>query len=372
MCELNGEVIFMRLTDVGRKIHLQEASLIFPGIPDKIILKTKDTPSYLDFPESLTLDLQQEILSESKIVSKVDLKIKLYDDGVISLIARLKFTDLPLNKLHTLRKIKFSVQGKEYNISDYLKYQNERTFIQIKEFVEEPEFGFEEFEHEKYTLYCITDRINPAEYVERNKEYLACLLMGEDPNLNLHESQINETLSNPFSFLKNDLVIMDFDRGIIFDPNLDYEDIILVTEVTNYQLLELRVLDKLLDKRLNLAEEDIRMMYFTGPFLLRRISKKVGKLLRIKYDLTFILDKVVNVSKLIGNYYLAQIYIDLSELFQLKQWIASIRQRLETIGDIYNTAQTNKNERYLLYLEILLTFVFVIEFIFILLDYFKT
>ena len=63
---MNGEVIFMRLTDVGRKIHLKEAGSIFPGIPDKKIIKTKNTPSYLDFPEWLRLDFQQEILSESK------------------------------------------------------------------------------------------------------------------------------------------------------------------------------------------------------------------------------------------------------------------------------------------------------------------
>jgi hypothetical protein len=362
----------MSLTDVGRKIYLKEASFIFPGIPDKKIIKTKNTPSYLDFPECLRLDFQQEILAESEFINKVDLQIKLYEDGVISLIARITFNELPLNKLHTISRIKFSIDGKDYNIDEYLKFQNERTFQQIKDYIEEPDFTPSEFEYEKYTLYCITNDINPSEFVEANKEYIACLLMGENPDLNLHETQINETLTNPFSFLKNDLVIMDFDRGIIFDPNLDYEDVILVTEITNYQLLELRVLDKLLDKRLNIAEEDIRMIYFTGPLLLRRISKKVGKLLRIKYDLTFILDKVENVSKLIGNYYLAQIYVDLSELFQLKHWITSIRQRLETIGDIYNTAQTNKNEGYLLYLEILLTFVFVIEFIFTLIDYFRT
>ena len=361
----------MRLTDVGRKIDLKEASVIFPGIPDKKIIKTKDTPSYLDFPECLRLDFQQKILTESKLINKADLQIKLYEDGVISLIARIKFTDLPLDKLHTIKRIKFSIEEKEYDISEYLKFQNEKTFQQVKVYIEEPDFAPSEFEHEKYTLYCITDAINPSEFVETNKEYLACLLMGENPDLNLHETQIRETLSNPFSFLKNDLVIMDFDRGIIFDPNLDYEDILLVTEITNYQLLELRVLDKLLDKRLNIAEKDISMIYFTGPLLLRRLSNKVGKLLRIKYDLTFILDKVENVSKLIGNYYLSQIYIDLSELFQLKHWIASIRQRLETIGDIYNTAQTNKNEGYLLYLEILLTFVFIIEFVFSLIDYFR-
>ena len=368
---MNGEVIFMRLTDVGRNIHLKEASVIFPGIPDKKIIKTKDTPSYLDFPECLRLDFQQEILTESKFINNADLQIKLYADGVISLIARIKFTDLSLNMLHTIRRIKFSIQEKEYNISEYLKFQTEKTLLQIKEHIEEPEFAPNGFEHEKYTLYCITDNINPSEFVENNKEYLACLLMGEDPDLNLHETQINETLSNPFSFLKNDLVIMDFDRGIIIDPNLDYEDIILVAEITNYQLLELRVLDKLLDKRLNIAEKDISTIYFAGPLLLRRLSNKVGKLLRIKYDLTFILDKVENVSKLIGNYYLAQIYVDLSDLFQLKHWIASIRQRLETIGDIYNTAQSNKNEGYLLYLEILLTFVFIIEFVFTIIDYFR-
>jgi len=370
--KLNGEVIFMRLTDVGRKIYIKKASSIFPGIHDKKIIKTKDTPSYVDFPECLRLDLQQEINTESKYINKVDLQIKLYEDGVISLIARLKFTDLPITELHSLRSIKFSIQEGDYNINQYLRFQNEKIFLKIKDYVEEPDFGLNEAKHEKYTLYCITDDINPTEMVENNKKYLACLLMGEDPNLNLHETQINETIGSPFSFLKNDLLILDFDRGIILDPNRDYEDILLVTEIANYQLLGLRVLDKLLEKRLNIAEEDIRKIYSTGSIMLRRLNKKVGKLLRIKYDLTFILDNIENVSKLIGNYFLAQIYMNLSELFQLKQWSDSIRHRLETIGDIYNTAQTKKKEGYLLYLEILLTFIFVMEFIFIIIDFFKS
>jgi len=42
---LNGEVIFLRLRDVGRSINLRELASIFPRIPDKRIIKTKDTPS---------------------------------------------------------------------------------------------------------------------------------------------------------------------------------------------------------------------------------------------------------------------------------------------------------------------------------------
>ncbi|MBY9003649.1 MAG: hypothetical protein KGD73_06730 [Candidatus Lokiarchaeota archaeon] len=368
---MKGEVIFMRLTDVGRKINLQNTSKIFPGIHDKKKFKTKDTPSYLDFPESLTLDLQLKLDTESVCINNIDLQIKLYEDGVISLIARLKFTNVPINELHNLRRIKFSIQEKEYNINQYLRYQNEELFFQIKDYIEEPEFGLHEFEHEKYTLYCINDENNPTEVVEKNKKYLACLLLGEDPNINLHKTQIEETLGSPFSFLKNDLAIFDFDRGIILDPNRDYEDILLVVEIANYQLLGLRVLDKFLERRLNIAEEDIHMIYSTGSIMLRRLNKKVGKLMRIKYDLTFILDNIENVSKLIGKYFLAQIYKNLSELFQLKQWSDSIRHRLETIGDIYNIAQTHKNEGYLLYLEILLTFIFIMEFFFIIFDFFK-
>jgi len=370
--KLNGEVIFMRLTNMGRKIYLKKASSIFPGIKDKKIIKTKDTPSYVDFPECLTLNLHQEINTGSKYISKVDLQIKLYEDGVISLIARLKFTDIPLTELHSIRKMKFSIQEGEYNIIQYLRLQNEKVFFQINDFVEEPFFGLKEGEHEKYTFYCITDDINPIELIENNKKYLACLLMGEDPTLDLHETQIKETLGSSFSFLKNDLMILDFDRGIILDPNQDYEDILLVAELANYQLLGLRVLDKLLERRLNIAEEDILRLSSSGSIKLKRLNKKVGKLLRIKYDLAFILDNIENVSKLIGNYFLAQIYLYLSELFQLKQWSDSIRHRLESIGNIYNNAQTNKTEGYLLYLEILLTFIFVMEFIFIIIDFFKS
>lgn len=367
MLNLKGEVVFIRLTNVGRKINLHKVSTIFPGTHDKRNFKTKDTPSYLFFPECLSLDLQKELNTDSTYINNLGIQIKLYEDGVISLIARLKFIDVPIEELHNLRKIRFYVQEKEYNINQYLKFQNEKIFLQIKEFIDE----LNEFEYEKYTLYCISDDINPAELIEKNKKYLACLLIGEDPNLNLHETQIEETLGSPFSYLENDLVIFDFDRGIILDPNHDYEDLLLVAEIANFQLLGLRVLDNLLEKSLNIAGQDIRMILYTGSMMLRRLNKKVANLMRIKYDLTFILDNIENVSKLIGNYYLAQIYINLSELFQLKQWSDSIRHRLETIGEMYNTARSNKNEGYLLYLEILLTFIFIMEFIFIIIDFFK-
>ncbi|MFW9820683.1 MAG: hypothetical protein ACFFE5_13825 [Candidatus Thorarchaeota archaeon] len=367
---MNGEVIFFRLTDVGRSIDLKEVRKIIPAIHDKKIIKTKDTPSYVDFPIPLLLEVTQKISSELKNIEDISLHIKLYSEGVISLIARLVFRDLPFKDLHTIRRIKFKTVHGEFTINNFLKYHYNEVFNQIKGCISEEGFIFGESEYEKYTIYCITDDIeNPEEFIESEKNYISALFMGEKPELNLSKDHVNKILRKPFSFLDNDMVILDFDRGLIIDPNYDYEDILLVVEIANYQLLELRALDKLLDRRLAIAEEDIHKIYFKSSSLFKRFKRKVGRLIRLSYDLLFLLENIENVSKLIGDYYLADIYTYLGELFQLKQWSESIRHRLETIENIYNVTQTNINEKFLLYVEILLSFIFIMEFVLLLLDF---
>jgi hypothetical protein len=75
---LNREIIFLRLTDVERCIDLNKATTMIPAIQDKKIIKTKDTPSYVDFPEPLNLELTQKITSELKNIDNITLQAKLY------------------------------------------------------------------------------------------------------------------------------------------------------------------------------------------------------------------------------------------------------------------------------------------------------
>jgi sulfur relay (sulfurtransferase) DsrF/TusC family protein len=369
---LNGEVIFIRLVDVGRKINLQKAINIIHGVPDKVIIKKRDTPKYVDFPEPIKLEIIQQVSTTSSFIKEVNLLVKLYEDGVISLTARLKFTNIQLRELSTIKKIRFYVENKEYNINQFLKFHETLIFNQIVECIDELGYNFGISDTEKYTIYCVTEKFeNPQSFIKENQTFIANLLIGENPDLKLNEYQIKRTLENSFSYLQNDFVIFDFDRALIIDPTEDYSDLLQIIEIANYQLLELRILDKLLDRRLSLAESDISKIYYMSGTLWRRLGKRVGNLLRLRYDLTYLLENVENVSKLIGDFYLAQLYTRLAELFQLKEWSRSIRHRIDTIGDIYNIAQTNLNEKFLLYMEILLTFIFVIEFVFLILGYFK-
>jgi hypothetical protein len=369
---LNGEVIFLRLIDVGRSINLKELNLNSPRFPDRQIIKTKDTPSYLSFPGPLKIEIKEDVSFQVDFLKEIKIIVKLYEDGVISLIGRLKFANLPLEELHNIKTIKFFTPEGEYNIKKLLKFHANKIYKQVKKYINEENYIPELKHYEKYTLFCLTDEIEDHdEFIRKNRHYLATLLMGENPNLNLHENQIKSTLEHSFSFLKHDLVIFDFDRSLIIDPNCDYEDILLIIEIANFQLLELRVLDYLVDKRLSLVEEDIQKIYFKSRTFLRRLKKRVGKLLRLRHDLIFLLENIENVSKLIGDYYLSQIYTYLANLFELKQWSDSIRHRIETLGDIYNISQTNLNEKILLYVEILLCFIFIMEFVFLILDFFK-
>ncbi|MFW9785995.1 MAG: hypothetical protein ACFFFB_27165 [Candidatus Heimdallarchaeota archaeon] len=362
----------MRLTDVGRSIDLKKVTTIIPAIQNKKIIKTKDTPSYVDFPNPLIIEVTQNISSELKNIKSITLHVKLYAEGVISLIARFSFQGLSLDQLHKLRKNKFQTSDGEFQVNDFLKFHHRQILEQVKNCIGEQGFIFGESEYEKYTLYCITDEIDdPKEFIEKERNYLSALLMGESPELKLSQEQINKTLEKTFSYLESDLVIFDFDRCFLIDPDFNYDDILLVVEIANYQLLELRTLDKLLDKRLEIAEEDIRKLYFKSQNIFKRLKRKVGRLTRIRFDLLFLLENVENVSKLVGDYFLAEIYTHLARLFQLKEWSDSIRHRLDTLEDIYNVAQGNINEKFLLYVEILLSFIFIMEFIFILFDFFR-
>ncbi|MFX1312230.1 MAG: hypothetical protein ACFFHD_06420 [Promethearchaeota archaeon] len=125
---MNGEVIFLRLLDVGRSSNLRELASIFPRIPDKRIIKTKDTPSYVDFPKPITIEFNQEFSLKVEVIRDIKLIVKIYEDGIVSLIGRLAFTDLPLEDLHNIKKVRFYSQDGELDINMFLKFHSNKIY----------------------------------------------------------------------------------------------------------------------------------------------------------------------------------------------------------------------------------------------------
>ena len=79
----------------------------------------------------------------------------------------------------------------------------------------------------------------------------------------------------------------------------------------------------------------------------------------------FIWENLENVSKIIGDYFLSQIYNHLSSLFSLDEWSESIRNRRKILDDLYSSAKSDVHDRVLILLEVLIVILFVIDIILI-------
>jgi hypothetical protein len=353
------EAVFFYLYDVGRSIDLKKVAALVPAHADLGIAKRRDTPASLTLPTPLILQLGTPELSRSEGFERLSSQAKIYEEGVVTIVVRVK-TRLPMSELHGLEDKAVISMGQSSTIPEYAEEGFRMLFEALKAAVSEPRAPGE-MDRESYLAYCLLEcGEDPANFIDRNRDYCASLLIGEEPGSSLHDSQIAATLGQPFSYRIGDLAVFELDRCIIIDPRGDYEDLLLIAEHANYQLLELRVLDKLLDKWLDEAEDDIHLLTAGTRrlFGLRRpVEVKLAHIQALRFDALFILENLENSSKIIGDYYLGQVYARLCEIFNTAGWKWSVERRLDALQDVYDMVKVDAGEKRMVALEV--TFIVV-------------
>ena len=349
------EVVFFHHYDIGRSADLKKIAAIIPAHDDLGLVKRRDTPASLQLPRPLVVQLGEGECVDAGDFECVSAQGKIYDDAAITIMMRVKIR-VPLRELHTIRERRITSGGREITIGDYAEENFRRLFEAIKPAVSGIPEG-SDFDRETYAAYCVIDGEEwPGDLIASDREYIAALLSGEDPNTQLHEAQVAATIGRSFSYRRSDLAIFDLDRCFIVDPSRDYEDLLLIIEHANYQLLELRVLDALLDRWLEEAERDMRLMYSgdkkTRRKLGRSVAEKSAHIQALRVDALFILENLENSSKIIGDYYLGQIYDRLCTIFNTEGWKWSVERRLEALQTVYDMLKSDMNERKILVLEI--------------------
>jgi hypothetical protein len=354
--------VFFHLYDVGRGVDLDRVASLLPAHPDLGVAKKRDTPASLTLPTPLVIELGGGECSDLGGLECLSSQAKVYEEGVVTMVVRAK-ARLPMSALHGLEDWKIEAQGRSLSVLEYAEEGFARLFEALRPAVSEPR-AVGDMDRESYLAYCFLEcGEDPERFIERNRDYCATLLIGEEPGTGLHESQIEATLGRPFSYREGDLAVFDLDRCIIVDSRGDYEDLLLIAEHANYQLLELRVLDKLLDSWLDEAEGDIRSLS-AGR---RRVSIggsagiKVAHIQSLRLDALFILENLENSSKIIGDYYLGQVYDRLCEIFNTVGWKWSVERRLDVLQDVYEMVKTDADERKLRWLEIVIIVVCVVS-----------
>jgi hypothetical protein len=179
----------------------------------------------------------------------------------------------------------------------------------------------------------------------------------------LSPSETDEVLRTAVTYQPRDLVITDWNVALVFDE--EWEDAVDVLELLNVQLLELRFLDAMLDRRIGTLYEHVsrprRLLSF------RREVVRVRELSELRLDTATLRERLVNAVKLVGDLYLTKIYARTAERLHLGEWQRSIDGKLELVQKIADVlsgrAATARAE--LLELTVILLILFEIVLFFV-------
>jgi len=211
-------------------------------------------------------------------------------------------------------------------------------------------FGCDPKFDEEYSVYCISGYSgDPEVYLSLYGDKIAAFLKNE--RIALDEEEVRATLSTYLKYGKDDITIVDWDGAFIFDSSGDFESNIELFEIANLQLLKSRILDYDLDERL---EKTLRLMGVSKRLPVIRsgeVRRVVKEIIEIRTQSILESEAVERNIKLIGDWYSAKLYSLISKKFHLDAWKAEIKEKLDTLEDVYTMATENFSVSYRATLE---------------------
>jgi hypothetical protein len=163
-------------------------------------------------------------------------------------------------------------------------------------------------------------------------ERVAKLLLGETSDKALSTATREDVLKNSFSYLVDDLVIVDWNSAIVIEPS-GSRIVPFVLELATSQLLEFRYYDGILDRELARVYEHVeksRPRVFRSPYA--RLTRDV---VRRFMELTEFTERVDNSIKSVGDFYLSRVYLSAIRRFRVPEWRESVEAKLGLVSRAY-------------------------------------
>lgn len=212
---------------------------------------------------------------------------------------------------------------------------------------------------EEYAI-GIVDRYEGApEQFLRHADAIACFLKSEP--LPLDAKEVSYTLESQLKYAKDDLVIIDWDGALIFEPSGQVEPVVELIELANYQLLRYRMLDAMLDRRLQRVGKLLKAS--TPKRALswnREMNTAFEEVIHLRAQSIAEFDAIDRDIKMIGDWYYARLYDLAGRKFKFAEWRRTIREKLESLEDVYGIISENFSVSKLHYLEMVQIVLFFI------------
>ena len=357
---MKGEVVYYRLFDIGAAIDLEEVQrrVAMPFLSGRIVSE-RAAPKYARLGQPLLVHVDQRELETNLGRITLDITVKLYGVGALSVVLRTPFEVPSLRDLRPYGALRVRGPDQEESLTEYSARIAERVQEDLVPYMHD---SYEvKVDPEPYTVYCITVSEHPVRtFTDSGRREVTALLASDPRPDDISEEEVEDTWKSWLSYYQDDLVVVEWDAALVLEPTASYEDTLAVFEVANLQLLELRTYDRFLDEAIDKAYDDLEDL-FRRSSLLRSGGQEVKELAELRMDLSEATFQVDNISKLWGDWFLGKVYRVCSRKYELESWRRTVAEKMADLSEIYQVAQAEFEGRRMLLLELLVVLLFVID-----------
>ena len=350
---MQGEAVYLYAFDVANEIATENVRAVVSGESVPFELRTdhtvpKDVPLYRPLTFALADRRPRCAGCDVRVI------IRVYDVGVVNIAMKVPFQAESLSELMPLHRPRLD-SGEAFG-------EFARTLCQevCDSLGTAMIRSSSPSQPEAYTAFCLTDlgppRDTNAWFAQHRREVAG--LLTETSAADLSEAQVAESLRISRSFSCSDLVVIDWDAALIVELDGYADDVLYVLELANLQLEELRMMDRRLDQHLERAYKDLERH---RSFWLGSPTRMLHWLRLFRVDATKLTDEIQHITKFVGDWHLARVYLGASERFHLDPWQQSTQRRLGQLDQVYQLIQSDVYERRMLWLEVAIVVLFVVD-----------
>ncbi len=347
-----GEVVYLFAHDVGNEVVRADVGRILGQVAAPLAVRGDHTaPRDLPLHQPLSVEPAVQLTIGGR---PVRIQVRIYDVGVVSIVFRIPFE---IEAWVQLMRFHCSQLDDGRRIEAASGQLCSEIVRDLGKAILKPAGSTEP---EAYTVFVLTDLGGPREVAAwaREQQLQIAGLLSDVESERLSEAQVSEVFRHKQSFEKTDWVIVDWDAALVVDLTGYVDDVLYVIELANLQLEEFRVMDAALDRQLATA---YTLLEKRPRFSIGRPATALRHLRALRVDLAKLADEVMHITKFLGDWYLARVYLSVRERFHLEQWRASVAQRLAQLDDLYSVVRAEVNERRMLWLEVIIVVFFAID-----------
>jgi hypothetical protein len=348
---LQGSVLVLIQFDVCEEINLDSLRDIFGARRQEASFK-HPAPGYVRFQRAPVVQPVEPLILESG--ERLDVQIKYYDYGVLSVVFELPFT----GDWDTLVRL----------ASRWVWDTDFTSFAQkiVKQKIERARPAlvklYDSWLHEDYFVFHVRDIAGSPSAVEllaAEGGRIAQIVRGE--NVPLSDGEQQEIMQSKISYYPNDLAVISWNAAFLYDSEAGAETAIQLLEYANSQLLEFRHYDELLTRELQSVYDF--MDQGSGIWARWRTAKRARLLHTVLLDVDELTERADNAIKFLSDMFSARLYKVAASKIGVTDYKDLVNQKVHTAEELYRFMVDQFHQSRAFVLELMVVVILIIDLI---------